>query len=116
MDALPAGAHVIRELNLGECVELLRSSSIGRFVYTAGALPAVEPVSYVLDGYSVVFRLPGGVPPQGVAAFQVDQVNPATGVGWSVIVVDRVKPYVAGNGSVASIDTDLVRGAYLQFW
>lgn len=48
------------------CLHLLARTSIGRVVSTVGALPAVHPVRYRLDGDSgVLLRAPPGPSPSG---------------------------------------------------
>lgn len=77
-----------------ECWSLVRRSAVGRVVYTHEALPAVALVNYAVLGDLVVFgvgersKLAGLLTGQ-VAAFEVDDVDPATGTGWSVLVVGR---------------------------
>ena len=78
----------------GECWALLRGSAVGRVVYTSAALPAVALVNYALVGDLVVVRVGersklAGLLTGQVAAFEVDDVDPATGTGWSVLVVGR---------------------------
>ncbi len=50
--------HAIGEdleiLGRAECVALLRSAPVGRVVYTDQALPAIQPVTFVLDGDEAV--------------------------------------------------------------
>lgn len=110
--ASPPLVRILRELDYGECLQLLVTVSNGRFVYTNGGMPEVEPVTFVLHDYRVLFRLPAGMGPHGVAVFEADQVDHATGLGWSVTIVDQV----ARNGDLAAFQTDLVRGAQLRFW
>jgi uncharacterized protein len=74
-----------------QCVELLSTANIGRVVFTDGGLPVVLPVTFVLDGDSVVFRTRAGSRLAGVSsgavlAFEVDDAEPALRVGWSVTV------------------------------
>ena len=80
-----------RDLPLPECLRLLRGESVGRVVYTAGAIPVATPVNYVVDGDAVVFRTrPGSRLAKGtsgaVVSFEVDRVDEATASGWSVLV------------------------------
>jgi uncharacterized protein len=83
----------MRELTVGECLELLRSRSVGRIGMRTEAGLRILPVSYVLDGDDrIVFRtLPYGViagSAQGAeAAFEVDQLDEDGQVGWSVLAV-----------------------------
>jgi hypothetical protein len=91
---LPAGsfdAPRVEVLDEAECYRLLASESVGRVVYTDGALPAITPVNYVLDGRRVLFRTaPGSRLAAGVVgavvAFEVDWIDTATASGWSVVI------------------------------
>jgi uncharacterized protein len=79
-------------LSRHDCVALLANEQIGRAVFTERALPAVVPVTYVIDDEAVVMctaadtRLAAAAS-RGVLAFQVDQIDPSTRSGWSVVVV-----------------------------
>jgi len=75
-----------------ECLELLRSSNVGRIVFTSSALPAIMPVNYVLDGDAIVFRTSAGsrlatATDGAVVAFEVDEIDEFQRTGWSVVVV-----------------------------
>lgn len=81
----------IREIDKGECLELLRSEQVGRIGVVVDGLPEIFPVNYSLDASdSVVFRtaigskLPAAVNHQVV--FEVDQFDRNWRTGWSVIV------------------------------
>lgn len=84
--------HRIRGvLERDECMRLLATQTIGRLIYTRDALPAVQPVRYLLDDECIVFgtgrtsvvRSRDGT----VVAFEVDDLNADTGSGWVVTVV-----------------------------
>lgn len=78
-------------LDLAKCYRLLAGETVGRVVYMDGALPAVAPVNYALDGKCVVFRtaptsrLALGTVDQ-VVAFEVDSLDIEVRTGWSVVV------------------------------
>ena len=79
---------------MAECLRLLASVAVGRIVYTQRAMPAVELVNFALDGGDIVIRTdPGGALAAAthhtVVAFEADEVNAATGQGWSVMAVGR---------------------------
>lgn len=81
-------------LDRAECLRL--STTVGRLIYTSGALPAVEPVRFVLEEQTVVFRSTYAetIEWQGespVVAFQADQLDPSTAVGWSVTGIGRAR-------------------------
>lgn len=74
-----------------ECLELLRGSFLGRVVVAMGALPAALPVTYRVMGEDIVFATGPGTKLEGavrkaVVAFEVDEIDPATRTGWSVLV------------------------------
>lgn len=78
------------ELSREECIALLGTAVIGRFVLTVGALPAVVPVTFALDGdvavcctsgTSRLARSAGGA----VLALQADDIDVVTRSGWSVV-------------------------------
>jgi nitroimidazol reductase NimA-like FMN-containing flavoprotein (pyridoxamine 5'-phosphate oxidase superfamily) len=79
------------ELDRRECLRLLASAQVGRVVHTDRALPACTPVSFRLVGPAVVFRTSPGsrlaaATADAVVAFEVDEIDPATSTGWSVLV------------------------------
>ena len=78
-------------LGRSECLELLAAASVGRVVFTDRGLPVVLPVTFMLEEDAVVFRTDVGsrlaTKTNGaVVAFEVDDVEPALRVGWSVSV------------------------------
>ncbi|NVI91726.1 pyridoxamine 5'-phosphate oxidase family protein [Actinomadura sp. BRA 177] len=93
--------HAIGEdleiLGRAECVALLRSAPVGRVVYTDQALPAIQPVTFVLDGdEAVVVRTAPGSKFDAalrgaIVAFEVDAFDPAARTGWSVTAVGQAR-------------------------
>ncbi|MFF3110924.1 pyridoxamine 5'-phosphate oxidase family protein [Kitasatospora sp. NPDC057904] len=89
------------------CLRLLAGASVGRVVYTVGALPAVLPIRYRLgaDGsvllhataHSELVRAVSGA----LVAFEAGRVDEADGTGWSVTVLGRadVSPGPATDGT-----------------
>jgi nitroimidazol reductase NimA-like FMN-containing flavoprotein (pyridoxamine 5'-phosphate oxidase superfamily) len=82
------------ELDHDECLRLLAGSMIGRVVFTDAALPAAQPVTYLLDDEEIVFRTSGGsklaaATRNAVVAFQVDQIDITTRTGWSVLGIGQ---------------------------
>jgi nitroimidazol reductase NimA-like FMN-containing flavoprotein (pyridoxamine 5'-phosphate oxidase superfamily) len=79
-------------LSRRECVALLSKGKIGRAVFTERALPAIVPVTFAIYDDAVVIctaadtRLAAAAS-RGVLAFQVDDIDPSTRGGWSVVVV-----------------------------
>lgn len=82
------------ELGRDECLRLLAGQEIGRVVFTDAALPAAQPVTYLLDDEEVVFRTGSGAKiaaatRNAVVAFQVDRIHPGTRTGWTVLGVGQ---------------------------
>jgi uncharacterized protein len=79
-------------LSREESLALLSSVPVGRIVFTDRALPAVQPVNFVLHDGSVVFRTGAGsklaaATRQAIVAFQADPFDATTHSGWSVTAV-----------------------------
>ncbi|MFB9682382.1 pyridoxamine 5'-phosphate oxidase family protein [Streptosporangium vulgare] len=79
-------------LSRQECLALLASASIGRIVFTDRALPAVQPVNFVLDGQDIVIRTGIGsklaaATSGAIVAFEADDFDPTTHTGWSVTAI-----------------------------
>lgn len=92
-------------LTTDECRELLRSRILGRVGLRIGESPVVLPVIYGMLDDDVVFRTDPGTKLSAalmemLVAFEVDEADPATREGWSVVVVGyatevRDKPTLA---------------------
>lgn len=83
-------ALTVEVLDRGSCEKYLRASPIGRVVFVDSLILAVHPVSYVVEGNSILFRTPHGAKLRAAAmrkmlAFETDHIDPVTGHGWSVI-------------------------------
>jgi nitroimidazol reductase NimA-like FMN-containing flavoprotein (pyridoxamine 5'-phosphate oxidase superfamily) len=81
----------LHHLTVDECWELLAQYHVGRVaVNVPGGAPLVVPVNYVLDGRVVVFRSDAGTKVDalrlGPVSFELDQINPGSRTGWSVLV------------------------------
>lgn len=93
----------------GECLTLLRTTTIGRVaVSRAKGAPFVVPVNFVLDGRVIVFRTAVGTKlfslRQGPISFQVDQIDRFRRSGWSVLVEGVA--YEATHWEVAHLDLE----------
>lgn len=82
------------------CMRLIATRPFGRILYTAGALPAIQPVNYVLDEDHIVIRtdsLPklAAAGRRQVVAFEIDDIDDDRGSGWSVVVTGHVREIVA---------------------
>jgi nitroimidazol reductase NimA-like FMN-containing flavoprotein (pyridoxamine 5'-phosphate oxidase superfamily) len=93
-------------LSVGECRALLAAAPIGRIVFTDRALPAVQPVNFVMDDGCVVIRAApgsklGAAARDAVVAFEIDDFDAATRTGWSVVLV--------GHACVVTHEDELTR-------
>jgi nitroimidazol reductase NimA-like FMN-containing flavoprotein (pyridoxamine 5'-phosphate oxidase superfamily) len=91
-----AGLEVLEP---SECLALAGTMPIGRVVFTDRALPAVEPVNFVLDDGCVILRTAEGsrlaAALRGtIVAFETDDYDARAESGWSVTVVGRAEPVV----------------------
>jgi hypothetical protein len=75
---------------------LLGSVSLGRIVFTSGALPAVRPVHHLLLGEHIVIRASLGAAigreasgAGTVVAYEADVIGAGQQVAWSVVVIGR---------------------------
>jgi nitroimidazol reductase NimA-like FMN-containing flavoprotein (pyridoxamine 5'-phosphate oxidase superfamily) len=80
----------ITELSVDECMELLKTQSLGRLVYLVRDKPQIRPLTYGLHQGSVAFRIGYGdlldTIHQQPVVFEVDHGDVATRTGWSVII------------------------------
>lgn len=90
----------------GEAMTLLSGVSLGRIVFTENAMPAIRPASHLVTGGVIIARShdgtevvpagdagrsPGGEPAAGsgretVVAYQADDIDLSSRLGWSVVV------------------------------
>ncbi|KAA9152168.1 pyridoxamine 5'-phosphate oxidase family protein [Amycolatopsis acidicola] len=98
----------LRPLTRRECLELLGSATVGRLVFSEGALPAIRPVNFVLHEGDVVLRTSRagalGKLSDEVVAFEVDEIHPETHTGWSVVAVGKIDPVTDIDEIVALAD------------
>jgi nitroimidazol reductase NimA-like FMN-containing flavoprotein (pyridoxamine 5'-phosphate oxidase superfamily) len=82
--------HQITELSVDECLDLLRTQSLGRLVYLEDGAPEIRPVNYALHQGSVVFRVGYGDLLDAVhrqpVTFEADHGDSTSRTGWSVII------------------------------
>lgn len=80
-----------QELTKSECFELLARERLGRVAVVDDRGPAIFPVNFVFDRYTVVLRTDEGTKLDAAirgsrVAFEIDGADPATHTGWSVLV------------------------------
>jgi nitroimidazol reductase NimA-like FMN-containing flavoprotein (pyridoxamine 5'-phosphate oxidase superfamily) len=79
-----------------DCLDLLRSMSVGRIGLSMGALPVVLPVNYVVDSGRIIIRTGFGTKLSAairiaVVCFEVDRIDPDLETGWSVLVTGTAR-------------------------
>ena len=84
------------ELTQDECLTLLRSGVVGRVAYMTPDGPRIQPVNYAVHGNSVVFRTAayselGTLGRNAELAFEIDQLDFETHLGWSVVAVGSAR-------------------------
>lgn len=72
------------------CRDLLARRNLGRISFSVDGQPEIFPVNYAVDGSIVVLRTAEGTLLESAfmqkVAFEVDDWDPAAGIGWSVVV------------------------------
>ncbi len=85
----------IEVLDEMECWSLVRTQTVGRFVYSDDLGPAAIPVNYGQIENKIVFRVGETSHLReviaGEVAFEVDDLHPEEGTGWSVLVRGRAR-------------------------
>lgn len=86
------GTPRFQEIGRRRCEELLAEHSMGRVAWNADDGPELLPVTYAMTSGEVVFRTsPYGALSQLAkepcrVAFEIDDIDPERGSGWSVLV------------------------------
>jgi hypothetical protein len=81
-------------LDRTECLALLATARVGRIVFTARGLPAVQPVKFLCGQDALWFPAQAhtdlfGAAQDGVVAFEVDAFDDRLATGWWVTVLGR---------------------------
>lgn len=123
-------------LDVQQCWGLLARDTVGRIGYVRGDRPVIVPVNYVISGNDVLLRTdPGSALALAVdghvVALEVDRIDRATHVGWSVLVQGTAtvtdltglppRPSLAGlepwaegrRGLLVTIEVDAISGRRL---
>lgn len=87
----------LQVLDQHECLQLMAGVPIGRLIFNEDGLPAVHPVSFVLEEQSVVFctsdeRKAKAAERNDIVGFQVDAFDINTYVGWTVTAIGHLSP------------------------
>ena len=99
-------------IGIDECWQLVAGTPVGRVAFVDGGEPMVLPVNHAVVGHRVVFRtFRGSLLHEALmsepVAFQVDDFDPESRTGWSVVV--------RGIAEVAD-DPDELDGLGLEPW
>jgi nitroimidazol reductase NimA-like FMN-containing flavoprotein (pyridoxamine 5'-phosphate oxidase superfamily) len=85
----------LTELGIEECNRRLNRHDVGRISVEAAGGPDILPVNYRVDNRSIVIRTsPYGALselPGRPVAFEVDEFDPGTKTGWSVLLKGSVR-------------------------
>ena len=92
-------------LTENECLALLQSRETGRIAFDVDGRVEIFPVNYGLQGQIIVFRTGPGTKltsaSAGAVAFEVDDFDPASGIGWSVVAKGRTEEITTNTGRAA---------------
>ncbi len=105
----------LEELSPADCLSLMATVPVGRICYTRQAMPAVEPVNFLLSSGAIVVRTNSAdklaaATRHAVVAFQADELDLITRSGWSVTVVGTSEE-VTDPGEIAQL-----AGLGLETW
>jgi uncharacterized protein len=100
--------HGLEILDREACMQLLATAPLGRVAITSGGLPTVLPVNFKVQGDQVLFRTTRGTKldaatENAVVAFEVDEMDPVSHAGWSVVVTGVARE-VVDPGELEAID------------
>ncbi|SDI08751.1 Nitroimidazol reductase NimA, pyridoxamine 5'-phosphate oxidase superfamily [Sinosporangium album] len=90
----------LQVLDRAECMVLLSSVPVGRIVFTDRALPAVQPVNFLVVENHIVIRTGRGsklaaAARDAVVAFEADEFDAERWTGWSVTAIGQARAVVA---------------------
>lgn len=84
-------------LSEASCFALAATARVGRIVFTDRALPAIWPVTFTIDGDSLILCAPAGsklaaTVNNTVVAFETDHFATESRTGWSVTFLGLAEP------------------------
>ena len=93
---MPFDSGGLEVLDDEECHALLSTEPLGRIVYTDQALPAIQPVNFLMHDGDVIIKTAegsklGAAARHAVVAFEIDRFDPAQRTGWSVVLVGQAQ-------------------------
>jgi nitroimidazol reductase NimA-like FMN-containing flavoprotein (pyridoxamine 5'-phosphate oxidase superfamily) len=91
----------IEQLSAQECRTLLLSESVGRVAFATPSGTRLVPITYLMSGESVHFRISAfselaTFAPDSEVSFEIDRIDPAERRGWSVVVRGQCRTSQAG--------------------
>lgn len=94
-EAVGRDAHGLGMLDDDSCFGLLAGHPVGRLGFSAGGLPVIFPVNFVLDGHTIVFCSEAGekfraAQQRAVACLEIDHFDGLGHSGWSVLATGRL--------------------------
>ena len=94
--AMEVDRNGLEVLEREECLRLLATATLGRIALTEGALPVVLPVNFHVAADHILIRTSRGTKldaatRNAVVAFEVDEIDPLSHTGWSVMVTGVAK-------------------------
>ena len=107
MGDLTSGSEQLEIMSDAECGAFLRSHDLGRIaLLDRHGRPLIFPVNYVFDEGVVVFRTSRGtkleLAPGTHVGFEIDSWEPASGIGWSVLVNGTARDVTEPRGAPTS--------------
>jgi nitroimidazol reductase NimA-like FMN-containing flavoprotein (pyridoxamine 5'-phosphate oxidase superfamily) len=87
---------MLTELSEEECWELAATQPVGRIAWTAAAGPMVVPINFAVQDSRIVVHTSAyselvREADDSVVAFEVDEYDPVTRSGWSVVFRGRAR-------------------------
>ena len=96
----------LQTLSDNECWEHLHAHQLGRIAILVAALPRIFPVNYAAGDGAIVFRSDPGSKlvhgPGSPACFEIDDYNPSSGVGWSVMVTGLLEDITGADDLISA--------------
>jgi hypothetical protein len=94
---MDTGTQCVDKFAPQELLDRLASARVGRLAFSHRALPALLAVNYIVDGRELVLQTAAGPAlaaahgPGSIVAFEVDEIDPTTNSGWSVVVTGPLR-------------------------
>lgn len=118
------GSQLYEVLDEVACRHLLGARGVGRLAFTQEALPAIQPVPYVVHDGEVAFRIRAGSPMAAaldgsVVAFEVDSCAAGVSAWWLVTAIGHARlvsdPWdIATLGALAGTPSGNVDDCYVM--